>query len=84
MAGRILMLALLLTVQVGCPHAWGRDGTIEQALKRDQLEYSSMRQCPLDVEEWIDVCEDYHKRSNNPMAQRLCPPECRPPPAGMP
>ncbi len=83
MAKRCL-LVLLLTVQVGCPHAWGREGTIDQALKRDLLEYSSMRDCALDEEEWADVCEAFHERKNNPVAQRLCPPECRPSPPDVP
>jgi len=80
MARRLLVLTLLLTVQLGCPHAWGREGTVEQALKRDLIEYSAMRGCGLDRDEWVDICAAFHERKNNPTAQRLCPLECRPPP----
>lgn len=84
MARRLLLL-VLLTVEVGCPHAWGREGTVEQALKRDMTEYYLMRGCALDKDEWADVCATFHERKNNPAAQGLCPIECRPPlPPGMP
>lgn len=63
---------------VGCPHAWSREGTINKALERDLIEYRSRRECPLDEEDWIDVCADFYAREDNPIAQQLCPPECRP------
>jgi hypothetical protein len=78
MAKRVL-LVLLLTVQVGCPHAWGREGTIEEALKRDMDAYYSMKDCALDDEAWEVACLDFHQKKNEPEAQRECPPECRPP-----
>ncbi|HYO55964.1 hypothetical protein [Archangium sp.] len=80
----LTLLPLLLTAAVGCPHAWSRDGTIDQALERDMIEYHSMRECSLDVEDWIDFCKDYHQRGNKPEVQRLCPQECRPPPEHKP
>jgi hypothetical protein len=79
MARRFLLLTLLLTVQVGCPHAWGRGGTLEEALQRDMDAYHSMKDCALDKEEWVDLCATFHERKNHPAAQRLCPLECRPP-----
>lgn len=81
MASRValwMLLPLLLTGAVGCPHAWSREGTIDQALERDMLEYYSMKDCALDKGEWYDVCETFYEREDNPMAQQLCPPECRP------
>ncbi|WNG40921.1 hypothetical protein F0U61_49920 [Archangium violaceum] len=75
---RVLALVLLLTVETACPHAWGRGGTLEKALARDMKAYYSLRDCSLDEEDWLDLCMDFHERKNNPQAQRLCPPECRP------
>ena len=84
MAGRFLMLTLLLAVEVGCPHTWGREGTIQEALQRDMTAYYAMKDCALPKEEWVDLCETFHERGNNPAAQQLCPLECRPPPPGLP
>lgn len=72
------LLPLLLIATVGCPHAWSREGTIEQALERDMIEYYSMKDCALDKQEWFDLCSTFYERESNPMAQQLCPPECRP------
>ncbi|WP_375768663.1 hypothetical protein NR798_44465 [Archangium gephyra] len=76
----LMLLPLLLIATVGCPHAWGREGTLEQALERDMLEYYSMSDCALDDGEWMKLCKNYHGRGNTPEAQQDCPPECRPPP----
>ncbi|HYO68993.1 MAG TPA: hypothetical protein VEU33_23230 [Archangium sp.] len=88
MTTRVAMLTLsplLLLATVGCPHAWSRDGTIEQALERDMIEYYSMKDCALQKDEWVDACTSFHEREDNPMAQQVCPPECRPsPPSGKP
>ncbi|HLM42510.1 MAG TPA: hypothetical protein VK458_01530 [Myxococcaceae bacterium] len=84
MVRRLVMLTLLLTVQTGCPHAWGRQGTIEKALKRDMDAYYSLRDCALEKLEWDDLCATFHERKDNPAAQQACPLECRPPPPGMP
>ena len=81
MPSRVALLTLsllLLIATVGCPHAWSREGTIEQALERDMIEYYSMKDCSLDKPEWDDVCAAFYERADNPMAQQLCPPECRP------
>jgi hypothetical protein len=79
MVRRLVVLTLLLSVQSGCPHAWGRDGTIEEALTRDMDAYYSLRNCALDKDEWDDVCKTFHERRNNLRAQQACPLECRPP-----
>jgi hypothetical protein len=72
------MLTLLLSVQTGCPHAWGIDGTIEEALERDIDAYYSMPDCALDEGAWKKRCFDFHQKKNDPKAQASCPPECRP------
>lgn len=81
MTSRVALLTplpLLLISTVGCPHAWSREGTINKALERDMLEYRLMKDCVLDVEDWRDVCAEFYAREDNPIAQQLCPPECRP------
>jgi len=35
MTRRLVVLVLLLTMETGCPHAWGRGGTIEVAPQKD-------------------------------------------------
>jgi hypothetical protein len=72
MTGRLLVLALLLAVETGCPHAWGRDGTIEMALRRDLTESRINRPCDLSPETWRKICKD----AKNPILAG-CPPECR-------
>jgi hypothetical protein len=79
MARRLLLL-MLLTVQLGCPHAWGREGTIEEALERDMDAYFSMRDCALDQDTWEASCLNFDQKKNDPEAQRRCPLECRPTP----
>ncbi|WNG51346.1 hypothetical protein F0U60_49850 [Archangium minus] len=72
---RVLALVLLLTVETACPHAWGREGTIDRALEQDMIEYYSMKECSLDEKSWMELCND----PSNPDKQRHCPTECRPP-----
>ncbi len=72
MTGRLLVLALLLAVETGCPHAWGRDGTIEMALRRDLTESRVNRPCKLSTDEWKELCVD----AENPILAG-CPVECR-------
>ena len=72
MPRRLLVLALL-AVETGCPHAWGRDGTIEMALRRDLTESRVNRPCQLSPETWREICRD----AKNPILSG-CPVECRP------
>jgi len=77
-AALLTLSLLLLITTVGCPHAWSTEGTINKALERDMIEYHSMKTCALDEDEWRDVCAGFYAREDNPIAQQLCPPECRP------
>lgn len=78
MPRRLLALALLLTVEMGCPHSWGRGGTIDMALEKDLTEYYSHRACGLSTEEWTKRCQGYWRMPSS--KQEACPAECRPPP----
>jgi hypothetical protein len=73
-ARRLLTLALLLTVETGCPHAFGRGGTIEMALRKDLSESYSNRSCHMPHEKWLEICDDSNGRTTQPD----CPRECRP------
>ncbi|MCY1081669.1 hypothetical protein [Archangium lansingense] len=74
----MLMLVPLLALGTGCPHAWGRGGTIDEALAKDMREYLSNQNCTLEDEEWQEQCgEDFWSRPG--VAQRSCPLECWPP-----
>lgn len=33
------MVASVSIIHLGCPHAWGRGGSIDQALEKDLAEY---------------------------------------------
>ncbi|WNG50782.1 hypothetical protein F0U60_46630 [Archangium minus] len=63
---------LLLAVCTGCPHAWGRRGTIEQAAAQDIDEMLHEEDCPLDVKTWKKLCS---MPGNWESSQ--CPRECR-------
>ncbi|WNG44152.1 hypothetical protein F0U60_08570 [Archangium minus] len=78
MPRRLLMLVPLLVLETGCPHAWGRGGTIDKALAKDMREYLSNRNCTLEDEEWWEQCgEDFWIRPR--IEQNECPLECYPP-----
>lgn len=78
MPRRLLLLVPLLVLETGCPHAWGRGGTIDEALAKDMRESLSNRGCKLEDEEWWEQCgEDFWSRPG--IEQRACPRECRPP-----
>ncbi len=72
MPRRLLVVLLLLTVETGCPHAWGRGGTIDMALSRDLTESRVNRPCPLSDAKWRELCVD----AKNPILAG-CPVECR-------
>lgn len=75
MSKRLLTAMLLLAVETGCPHAFGRDGTIDMAMRKDMAEYYKNRNCPMPIEEWEDLCDNQHGHETQPE----CPKECEPP-----
>jgi hypothetical protein len=78
MSRRLLMLVPVLVLETGCPHAWGRGGTIDEALAKDMREYLSNQNCTLEDEEWQEQCgEDFWRRPD--IEQRACPLDCQPP-----
>ncbi len=70
----LLLLLLLLTVMTGCPHAFGRGGTIEMALHKDMTEYYLGRRCSMPQNTWLEMCDNRNGRKTKPE----CPKECRP------
>jgi hypothetical protein len=72
MPRRLVVVVLLLAVETGCPHAWGRGGTIEMALSRDLTESRVDRPCRLSTAQWKELCVD----AENPILAG-CPVECR-------
>jgi hypothetical protein len=50
------LCALSLAGLLGCPHAFGRGGTIELAARKDIEEYTQMGKCP-PGEEVEELCE---------------------------
>lgn len=78
MPRRLLMLIPVLVLETGCPHAWGRGGTIDEALTKDMRDYLSNRNCTLQDEEWWEQCgENFWSRPD--IEQYACPLECQPP-----
>ena len=45
---------LILVVASGCPHAYGIEGTIDQAVLKDLIDNASHKQCP--EKELQDAC----------------------------
>jgi hypothetical protein len=74
MAWRLaVLLTLLLAVCMGCPHAWGRGGSIDRAMAKDiQENLQRKHSCTLSEAEWVERCED-------PADWEYfdCPQECR-------
>lgn len=68
------LLLLLLAVMTGCPHAFGRGGTIDMAIRKDVTEYYSKRRCTMPQNEWLETCDNRNGRKTKP----ACPKECRP------
>jgi hypothetical protein len=68
---RLLALVLLLTVETGCPHTWGKEGYVQKTLHkniiRDALERSA---CRMTSEQWLLKCGDEVDHSGG------CPLEC--------
>jgi hypothetical protein len=71
---RLLALTPLITVGTGCPHAFGRGGTIEMALRKDMSEYYSNRACHMPHKRWLEFCDNRNGRKIQPE----CPKACRP------
>jgi hypothetical protein len=78
MIRRVLTLSLLLALGTGCPHAWGKGGSIDMALRKDLEEERKSRglvfPCKMPQKEWLELCSD----ANGRMTSDACPPECRP------
>lgn len=79
MPRRLLKVVLLLATQTGCPHEWGRGGTLDMAMEKDMREYPRKTTCTLDEEEWVERCKGYDHMPSS--ARTKCPEECRPRPA---
>ena len=59
MARRILKWMVLLSPLLGCPHTWGKEGYVERLSYENYLRtHSDLPQCPLDTEEWFELCGD--------------------------
>lgn len=76
MRGRWLLVLPLLSVEMGCPHAFGRGGTIDMAVRKDIQEYYSARPCHISAAKWLEICDN----RNGHKVQPDCPKECRPSP----
>jgi len=76
MSTRPLMLLsfLLLAVMTGCPHAFGKGGTLDMALRKDMAEYYSKPRCTMPRNEWMEICDN----SNGRKTKSECPEKCRP------
>ncbi|HLM44380.1 MAG TPA: hypothetical protein VK458_10965 [Myxococcaceae bacterium] len=72
----MLMLGLLLIVETGCPHTWGRGGTIDMAVRKE-MDQSLRNRCWLSTVEWNAICgNDYWQRPKDERSR--CPEYCRP------
>ncbi len=63
---------LLFAFCTGCPHAWGRGGTIDQASAQDIDEMLHEEECPLGVTAWKKRCANAADWDS-----LECPRECR-------
>ncbi len=72
MTQRVLMLALLLTVEAGCPHTWGKEGYVQKTLHKNIIKESLSRSsCHLNEEQWLALCgKEFDHSGSCPVA---CP-----------
>ena len=75
----MLLSLLLLAVMTGCPHAFGKGGTLDMALRKDMQEERRSRRlefpCDMPHEKWLVLCSavDDQGRTISPD----CPKNCR-------
>ena len=67
---RRLWILLLLGLATGCPHSWGRGGMVDRVMRKELKRYLAQNNCPLDTEDWYELCSE---REN----QEECPAQCR-------
>jgi hypothetical protein len=78
MPRRLLVLALLLAMETGCPHTWRKGGTIDMMVEKQMWENANSwkRPCLLTSAEWDERCKDLDLK---PESERWsCPTECHP------
>jgi len=78
MPRRLLLLALWLVVETGCPHTWRKGGTIDMMVEKQMWESanSGKRSCRMPPEEWDEKCKELGLK---PESERwICPRECHP------
>jgi microsomal dipeptidase-like Zn-dependent dipeptidase len=63
------MGGLLLMFASGCPHAYGIEGTVDQAMLKDLLDNASHEGCP--EEELRDSCGDNFLRCMDDCQERM-------------
>ena len=67
-----VIMVFLLALGTGCPHTWGRGGTIDRAMEKDIQERLRQQRCHIGLEKWLELCsepEDWELLN--------CPPACR-------
>ncbi|WNG32826.1 hypothetical protein F0U61_03755 [Archangium violaceum] len=69
----IIVLPLFLLC-MGCPETWGKGGKMDQAMEKDIKERLRKNNCPLDEEEWAEICSDPDPRIKEALG---CPQACQ-------
>jgi hypothetical protein len=71
----VVMGGLLLMFASGCPHAYGIEGTVDQAMLKDLIDNASHKECPekelrdacgVDFIDCMAHCQQQMKRNAHP------------------
>jgi hypothetical protein len=54
----VVVSMLLLVIETGCPHTWGRGGTIDRAMERDLQERLRQQRCNIGPDKWLEICSE--------------------------
>ncbi|WPB79049.1 hypothetical protein KYC5002_07790 [Archangium violaceum] len=72
MTGRLLAWMPLLVLGTACPSTWGKEGHVQKTFHKnlEQLHSQEYRSCPLDEEDWLELCGEEINHEGS------CPKEC--------
>ncbi|HZH13376.1 MAG TPA: hypothetical protein VE057_03335 [Archangium sp.] len=71
MSRGLLTVMPLLFLGTACPSTWGREGYVQKTFHKNLMRlHSEYRSCPLDEEDWLELCGEEIDHEGS------CPKEC--------
>lgn len=72
-SNRLLVCIALIVAVTGCPHAFGKGGTLGRAALKDLYDRARGNRCTLSFDDWHRLCGDPDYDEDG-----ACPKECEP------